>query len=322
MAKPLLEVRNLCVQFSPGVNVLDKLSFSLDRGETLGIVGESGCGKTLAVSALVGLLPPGGRITGGQILFEGQDLSRLNPKQLRSLRGRRISMIFQHSAASLNPVYRIGTQMRETLRLHQKLSPGEETRVCAEALRRVGLSMPETRLRQFPHQLSSGQCQRVMIALALLSTSSLLIADEPVSALDVTVRPQILGLLRTFRQETGASIVLISHDMGAVAGNADKVLVMYAGRPAEYGDAKAVLSAPLHPCTRSLLSCVPRSDRDTVFPPMEGAPPSLDALPAGCRFAPRCPRRQAVCQAQRPPRITRGGRTVYCHLPMWPGEGI
>ena len=319
MAQPLLEVRDLRVNLKLGrhseVNAVDGVSFTLNRGETLGIVGESGCGKTMTASAVIGLLPPyTGYIAGGEILFQGEDLAKKTDREMRDLRGRMISMIFQDPVSSLNPVYRIGTQMREALRAHRKTTDREARELSTEMLRRVGIALPETCLRMFPHQLSDGQRQRVMIAMALLSHPALLIADEPTSALDVTIQAQILDLIRKLQRDTGTAVMLISHDMGVVAGNADRVLVMYAGRTAEYGTAEEVFTRPLHPYTRRLLDAIPRTDMDLEYlPAIEGWVPTLDAMPRGCRFRARCPYAARQCREQDPPALGEGEHIAFCH---------
>lgn len=319
MSAPLLEVKNLVVNLRLGkgvdVTAVDGVSFSLKRGETLGIVGESGCGKSMTASAVIGLLPlHTGYVAGGQILFEGEDLTQKNAREMRELRGSKISMIFQDPLSSLNPVYRIGTQMRETLRAHRKISAKEAREISAQMLRRVGMSLPETRLREYPHQLSGGQRQRVMIAMALMSNPSLLIADEPTSALDVTIQAQILDLIRKLRDETGTAVMLISHDMGVVAGNADSVMVMYAGKVAEYGAARDIFTNPLHPYTQKLLSSIPRADMDVQYlPTIEGIVPPPDAMPQGCRFCTRCPYAGEACREREPRAVSRDRHAVYCH---------
>ncbi len=313
----LLEVRNLTVNLKldngPDVAAVERVSFTLRRGETLGVVGESGCGKTLTASAIIGLLPHTGYVAGGEILFEGEDLTKKSPRQMRELRGRKISMIFQDPMSSLNPVYRIETQMREALRAHGKVSVKEARELSAGMLRKVGIPLPETRLREYPYQLSGGQRQRVMIAMSLLSKPSLLIADEPTSSLDVTIQAQILELLRTLQREMNAACILITHDMGVVTENADKILVMYAGRVAEYGPAGEIFSRPMHPYTQRLLGSIPRLDVDSDYlTTIEGAAPSLDRMPTGCRFCPRCPLRCGTCHEQEPPAFRVGEHVVFC----------
>ncbi|MBQ6985610.1 MAG: ABC transporter ATP-binding protein [Oscillibacter sp.] len=313
----LLEVRDLTVNLkldnSQDVAAVDGVSFTLNRGETIGVVGESGCGKTLTASAIIGLLPHTGYVAGGEILFEGEDLSKKSPRQMREIRGRKISMIFQDPMSSLNPVYRIGTQMREALRAHGKVGAKEARELSAEMLRKVGIPLPETRLREYPYQLSGGQRQRVMIAMSLLSNPSLLIADEPTSSLDVTIQAQILELLRALQNEMGTAVILITHDMGVVTENADKILVMYAGRVAEYGPAGEVFARPMHPYTQRLLGSIPRLDVDVDYlTTIEGAAPSLDRMPTGCRFCPRCPLHSGVCHEQEPPAFRDGEHVVFC----------
>ena len=319
MPEPLLEVRDLKVNLKSGkrreITVVDGVSFSIKRGETLGVVGESGCGKTLTASAVIQLLPPYvGRVSGGEILFEGEDLMKKTPKQMREIRGRKISMIFQNPMSSMNPAFRIGDQMREALRAHNRSVTTKEAReISAEMLRKVGLSLPETRLREYPHELSGGQIQRVMIAMALLSRPSLLIADEPTSALDVTIQAQILELLRTLRTETGASMMLISHDMGAIAGHADNVMVMYAGRVMEYGPAAEIFTNPLHPYTQKLFSAVSLPDMDAEIPEMSEALTPWGDAPSGCRFHTQCPRHTELCQREAPESANFNGHLVFCH---------
>ena len=319
MPETLLEVKNLTVNLKlrnrAEVSAVDGISFSMNRGETLGVVGESGCGKTLTASAVIRLLSPyTGYIAGGQILFEGEDLTKKTARQMQAIRGQKISMIFQDPMSSLNPVYRIETQMREALRAHRKVSAKEAHRISAEMLRKVGIPLPETRLKEYPHQLSGGQRQRVLIAMALLSNPSLLIADEPTSALDVTIQAQILDLIRDLRDETGTAVMLITHDMGVVAENADKVLVMYAGKVAEYGTARDIFTCPTHPYTQCLLGSIPRQDLDVDYlTTIEGIVPPLEQMPAGCRFYDRCPLRSDVCQEGTPPPRRIGEHVTFCH---------
>ena len=317
---PLLEARNLKVNLrldrQREVTAVDGVSFSLKRGETLGVVGESGCGKTLTASAIIGLLPPyTGYVSGGEILFEGEDLTTKTARQMREIRGQKIAMVFQDPVSSLNPVYRIGAQMREALQAHRKVTKKEARELSANMLRKVGLSLPETRLREYPHQLSGGQRQRVMIAMSLLSDPALLIADEPASSLDVTIRAQILELIRTLQKDMGMAILMISHDMEVIAETADNALVMYAGKVAEYGTAEAIFTQPLHPYTQKLIGSIPRADMDAEhLTTIEGIVPPLDRMPSGCRFRTRCPHCAPVCAEQDPPPRGKDGHIAYCHF--------
>lgn len=320
MSETLLEVRNLTVSLRLGglrqADAVDGVSFSLKRGETLGVVGESGCGKTLTASAIIGLLPPHTcYVSKGEILFEGEDLTKKDARQMREIRGRKISMIFQDPLSSLNPVYRIGTQMREALRAHGKVTAAQARELSADMLRKVGISLPETRLRQFPHQLSGGQRQRVMIAMALLSNPALLIADEPTSSLDMTVQAQILEALRTLQDDMGTAVMLITHDMGVVAETADKVLVMYAGKVVEYGPTDEIFQRPLHPYTQKLLGSIPRVDKDTEYlTTIKGVVPPLESMPTGCRFSTRCPYCAPLCKEQDPRPHAEGEHLAFCHF--------
>ena len=317
---PLLEARNLKINLrldrQREVTAVDGVSFSIRRGETLGVVGESGCGKTLTASAIMQLLPPyTGYVSGGEILFEGEDLTTKTARQMREIRGQKIAMIFQDPVSSLNPVYRIGTQMREALQAHRKVSKKEARELSANMLRKVGLSLPETRLRSYPHELSGGQRQRVMIAMSLLSDPALLIADEPASSLDVTIRAQIMELIRTLQKDMGMALLIISHDMEVIAETADNALVMYAGKVAEYGTTEAVFTRPLHPYTQKLIGSIPRADIDVErLSAIEGIVPPLDRMPSGCRFRTRCPYRAPVCAEQEPPPRGRDGHIAYCHF--------
>ena len=317
---PLLEVRDLKINLrldrQREVTAVDGVSFSLKRGETLGVVGESGCGKTLTASAIIRLLPPyTGYVSGGEILFEGEDLTTKSARQMREIRGQKIAMVFQDPVSSLNPVYRIGTQMREALQAHRKATKKEARELSANMLRKVGLSLPETRLRAYPHELSGGQRQRVMIAMALLSDPALLIADEPASSLDVTIRAQIMELIRTLQKDMGMAILMISHDMEVIAETADNALVMYAGKVAEYGTAEAIFTRPLHPYTQKLIGSIPRADMDAEhLTAIQGIVPPLERMPSGCRFRTRCPYCAPVCAEQAPPPRGQNGHFAYCHF--------
>ncbi|MDO5604140.1 MAG: ABC transporter ATP-binding protein [Paracoccus sp. (in: a-proteobacteria)] len=328
MTEPVLDIRNLKVDFATrrGVaHVLDDLSFSIAPGELLAIVGESGCGKSMTALSILGLIPsPPGKVVGGSILFQGRDLTKLRQSEMREIRGGDIAMIFQEPMTSLNPVFTCGEQIAEAVRLHQKVSPRAAFSRAVEMLRTVGIPEPELRARAYPHQLSGGMRQRVMIAMALSCEPKLLIADEPTTALDVTVQAQIFALLDELRQKTGTAIILITHDMGAVAEMADKVAVMYAGRIIERGLADAVLDHPGHPYTRGLLSSIPRidADRDADLPEIPGIVPALTELGRGCAFAPRCALATDACLAAQPGHIPISGdhsaaciRLQACEVP-------
>ncbi len=311
MAEPLLSIRDLKVEFSTRnghVTALDGISLDLMPRETLGIVGESGCGKSITALATMGLIPdPPGRIAGGRVLFDGEDIVRADAARLRNLRGAEISMIFQEPMTSLNPVFTAGDQIAEAIMLHQSASKAEADRKAVELLRVVGIPEPERRARSYPHELSGGMRQRVMIAMAISCRPRVLIADEPTTALDVTVQAQIFDLMRDIQKEFGVAIVLISHDMGAIAEMADQVAVMYAGRVVETGSADAILDNPRHPYTRALIGCIPvlgkEAGQEGRMPPLAEIPgivPPLHLLGRGCAFADRCPLAFDRCRAERP----------------------
>ncbi len=294
-APPLLEVRGLTTAFpgrggGPPVRAVDDVSFELSAGETLAIVGESGCGKSMTAFSLLGLVPSPGSIACGSVRFEGQELVGLPERALRKLRGARISMIFQEPMTSLNPVYTVGAQIGEVLRLHRGLSRRAAKARAVELLGLVGIPSPEARVDSYPHQLSGGMRQRVMIAMALACEPTLLLADEPTTALDVTIQAQILDLLRRLQSELGMSILFITHDLGVVAEFASRVVVMYAGRVVERASATELFRDPRHPYTRGLLASVPPlgGEKPRRLATIEGTVPSLAALPEGCRFASRC----------------------------------
>ena len=297
------------------VQAVDGVDFTLQRGETLGIVGESGSGKSVTSLSLLRLVGRPGRIVAGNIIFDGTDLSTLSEEALRHLRGNRIAMIFQQPTTALNPVFRVGDQIIETLTIHQGLKGAEATRRCSELLSMVGLPDPDRRMRQYPHQLSGGQCQRVMIAMALACNPELLIADEPTTALDVTIQAQILDLMRALREKIDTSIILITHDMGVVAEMADHVLVMYAGQVVEYAEVHDLFAEPKHPYTVGLLNSMPvlgqvRAELEVI----PGTVPSLLHPPAGCRFAARCSKRFAPCDEPPPLFALAEERKVRCWL--------
>jgi oligopeptide/dipeptide ABC transporter ATP-binding protein len=297
----LLDVRDLSVAFPARrglVLAADRVSFTLEAGRTLGLVGESGCGKSVTLRSLLGLVPYPGEVIDGEVLWRGRDLRRASSAALTRIRGLEISMIFQDPMSCLNPVFSVGEQIEETLRLKLGLKPREARERAVDLLDRVGIPSPSARLRDFPHQLSGGMRQRVMIAIAIATRPALLLGDEPTTALDVTIQDQILSLLAEIRGETGMSMILVSHDVGVVAQNSDDVAVMYAGSIVERGPARAVLESPRHPYTRGLLGAIPgiepRSAGERLVP-IPGQPPSLSDLPGGCPFQPRCPSARAEC---------------------------
>ncbi len=306
---PLLQIDQLQVHFrTPGgvVRSVNGISFDVNAGETVAIVGESGCGKSVTSMAVLRLVPtPPGRMAG-RILFEGRDLLQASEDEMRGLRGNEISMIFQEPMTSLNPVLTIGQQIGETLQLHQGLDAAQAESRALEMLRLVGITAPQRRLREYPHQLSGGMCQRVMIAIALACDPKLLIADEPTTALDVTVQAQILDLMRDLQKRLGTAIMLITHDLGVVAQSAHRVIVMYAGRKVEEARVDALFARPLHPYTQGLLRAVPRlgsslaDDARADLAEIPGSVPDLRKPLVGCAFASRCPRADALCQASVP----------------------
>jgi peptide/nickel transport system ATP-binding protein len=330
-AAALLRVEDLRTHFHTRdgvVRAVDGVSFEVRPGETLAIVGESGCGKSVTAMSILRLLPmPPARIAGGSIVFEGRDLLALDEAEMRRVRVNLISMVFQEPMTSLNPVLTIGRQVAEVLVLHRGLSEREALAQAVEGLRRVQISEPERRVRQYPHELSGGMRQRVMIAMALACGPRLLIADEPTTALDVTIQAQILALMRRLGAETGASIILITHDLGVVAEMAQRVVVMYAGRKVEEAGVQALFAHPRHPYTRGLLGSMPHlrgslSGADADLPPprlveIPGVVPSLKEAMAGCLFAPRCPNASEVCRREVPPMQPHGpGHQAACWHPI------
>ncbi len=306
MSTPLLEVKNLTTRFRTErgeLTAVDDVSFSVAAGQTLAIVGESGSGKSVTAMSLMRLIPdPPGRITAGQILFEGQDLLKLTDAQMRDIRGDRIAMIFQEPMSSLNPSLTVGMQIAEPVNLHRKMPWKQAYEVAKGLLDKVRIPDAASRLQTWPHQYSGGMRQRTMIAMALACQPKLIIADEPTTALDVTVQAQILDLLKELTRETGAALILITHDLGVVARYADHVAVMYGGRIVEQAEAGALYANPRHPYTRGLLASIPRLDSSAGqrLVPIKGQPPDLARLPSGCAFAPRCQHADATCNASRP----------------------
>jgi peptide/nickel transport system ATP-binding protein len=313
----LLEVRDLTVHFDTEdglVEAVDGVTFNVRSGEILGVVGESGSGKSVTALALLRLIRPPGRIVQGAVRFEGSDLVRLSEDEMRAIRGTRIAMVFQSPRTALNPVLTVGRQISRLFELHQGASRAEGRARTIEMLKLVGISEPERRTRQYAHQLSGGMCQRVMIAMALATSPQLLLADEPTTGLDVSIAAQILDLLRDLGRRTGASILLITHDLGVVAEVCDRVAVMHAGQIVEVGAVRTIFARPLHPYTQALVRSIPRIDRDVTMEPIPGMVPSLLAPPPGCRYADRCPRVLDVCRRDRPAlRAATPNQDVACH---------
>ena len=318
MSDPLLAVDDLVTTFSTEeglVTPVDGVSFTVEQGETVGVVGESGCGKSVTSLSILRLVPsPPGRIAQGRILFEGQDLLTLSEREMRAIRGRDIAMIFQEPMTSLNPVFTCGDQILEALRRHQKVSATEARDQALELLHLVGIPLPEQRLGAYPHQLSGGMRQRIMIAMALCCHPRLLIADEPTTALDVTIQAQILDLLRHLKKQLSMAVLLITHDLGVVAETAERVVVMYAGKVVEEAPVRTLFHTPRHPYTEGLLRSIPRLDeRRESLPVIEGMVPNLLDLPSGCRFHPRCPRAERRCREEAPALRSLGeGHRVAC----------
>lgn len=321
VTEPLLSVRSLVTEFRTDAGLLravDDVSFDIAPGGTLAVVGESGCGKSVTSLSILRLIQPPGRVASGEIVFEGRDLLTVSEAEMRKVRGARIAMIFQEPMSSLNPVYTVGDQIIESVVLHQKRSKREAWARAVELLKLVGIPSPDERAKAYPHQLSGGMRQRVMIAMALACEPKLLIADEPTTALDVTIQAQIMELLSELRVKLGMAVLLITHDLGLVADFADEVVVMYAGRVVERALVKDLFRAPKHPYTRGLLRSVPSygdNSRARRLPTIQGVVPDLRSLPGGCRFRDRCDVAFDRCAAEEPSlRTIAGGRLVRCHL--------
>ena len=322
--EPLLEVRDLVVEFETQrgtVRAIDGVSFSIAPGATMGLVGESGCGKSVTSLAILRLLDGNARIRSGTIRFEGRDLLALPEDEMRKLRGARIAMIFQEPSTSLNPVFTAGAQVAEALRLHRGLSRADAWAGAVDLLRMVEIPDAERRARSYPHEMSGGMKQRVMIAMAISCEPALLIADEPTTALDVTIQAQILDLLRGLKDRLGMSLLLITHDLGVVAAEADEVAIMYAGRIVEQAPADRLFAAPGHPYAQALLASLPRLEhREQRLAAIPGRVPDLLALPSGCRFRDRCPRAAERCAADDPAlHDIAARRAVACHFPLHEG---
>ena len=310
MQELLLDIRGLRTQFFTDdglARAVDGVSYSLEKGETVGVVGESGCGKSVTALSILRLIPdPPGKIVDGEIIFEGTNLLQLSSAEMRRIRGNDISMIFQEPMTSLNPVFTIGNQITEAVRLHQGLNKRDALAKAVEALKLVGIPVPERRVHEYPHQLSGGMRQRAMIAMALSCNPKVLIADEPTTALDVTIEAQILDLMRTLQDELGTAIIMITHDLGVIADIARKVVVMYAGKVVEQAPVEQIFASPNHPYTQGLLRSLPRVDKDASgakqrLQEIPGIVPSLLNLPTGCKFASRCPSVMPQCKEQEPP---------------------
>ncbi len=314
----LLDVRDLIVEFPTRTGVLRALyeiSFSIDSGEILGIVGESGAGKSLTGAAIVGLLERPGRVGGGEITLDGLRIDNLPPESLRKIRGRRIGTIFQDPLTTLNPLYTIGRQLTETMQTHARLSDAEARRKAIGWLDRVGIPAATQRIDAYPHEFSGGQRQRIVIALALCADPVLIIADEPTTALDVSIQAQIISLLKDLTRDHDTAVMLITHDMGVIAETADRVAVMYAGRIVEIGPVAAVIRHPAHPYTDGLMASIPSLEhRVDRLRQIDGAMPRLEAIPAGCRFHPRCPRAFARCEEEQPELLDAGATRAACWL--------
>jgi peptide/nickel transport system ATP-binding protein len=314
----LLEVKNLRVEFPSRrgtLLALDDISFSIAPGEILGVVGESGAGKSLTGASIIGLLEPPGRIAGGEILLSGQRIDNLPYEAMRKIRGRQIGAIFQDPLTSLNPLYTIGRQLTETIRTHLPVSEGEARARAIKLLKETGIQGAEQRLDQYPHQFSGGMRQRVVIALALAAEPKLIVADEPTTALDVSIQAQIISLLKRLCKDHGAAVMLVTHDMGVIAETCDRVAVMYAGRIVEIGPVADVINRPAHPYSVGLMGSIPAKDEDRErLTQIDGAMPRLNAIPKGCAFNPRCPKVFERCKSERPDLLDAGATRAACWL--------
>ncbi len=316
--QPLLRVENLRVEFPTRRGTLvavDDISFHIDEGEVLGVVGESGAGKSLTGAAIIGLLEPPGRVADGQIVFDGKRIDNLSYEQMRRLRGDQIAMVFQDPLTSLNPLYTIGKQLTETIRTHVSMDERGALARAIELLNEVGIPAAERRVGQFPHQFSGGMRQRVVIALALAANPRLIIADEPTTALDVSIQAQIISLLKRLCREHGTAVMLVTHDMGVIAETADRVAVMYAGRIVEVGPVQDVIKRAQHPYTHGLMGSIPVIRHDVErLTQIDGAMPRLTDIPSGCAFNPRCPRVFEYCRVERPELMDVGATRAACWL--------
>ena len=318
MGEKILEVKHLKTYFHTDAGLskaVNDVSFSVEKGKTLGIVGESGCGKSITSLSIMGLVEiPPGKIAGGEIIFEGEDLLKKNEEEMSKIRGKKIAMIFQEPMTSLNPVFTIGQQITEALMLHEKLTKKEARERGIEMLKMVKIPLAEKRFDEYPHQLSGGMRQRVMIAMALCCNPDLLICDEPTTALDVTIQAQILDLINELKEKTGTSVMMITHDLGVIAEVADDVMVMYAGKGVEHATCDQIFERPMHPYTYGLMNCIPKLDDDDTkrLSVIEGMVPSFDDMPKGCAFCPRCPEAMDICREKMPKLAEAEGRRVRC----------
>ncbi|WOH84002.1 ABC transporter ATP-binding protein [Bradyrhizobium sp. BEA-2-5] len=318
MTKPVLSVRNLVVEFvtrRATLRAINGVSFDIAKGEVLGVVGESGAGKSVTGLSVIGLIDPPGCIAGGEIELSGTRIDHLPPEEIRRIRGKRIGMIFQDPLTSLNPLYRIGDQIIETIRTHSNLSESAARRRAIDLLAEVGIPAPEKRIDGYPHEFSGGMRQRVVIALAICAEPELIIADEPTTALDVSVQAQIISLIKRLGRDHGTAVMLVTHDMGVIAETSDRVAVMYAGRIAEIGPVQDVVRNPLHPYAKGLMGAIPTlAGEDKRLVQIPGSMPRLSAIPRGCSFNPRCAFAFDRCHVERPEPIRQGTQSVACHL--------
>ncbi|ABQ34982.1 MULTISPECIES: ABC transporter ATP-binding protein [Bradyrhizobium] len=318
MTAPVLSVRNLQVEFETRrgmLRAIDSVSYDIAKGEVLGVVGESGAGKSVTGLAVIGLIDPPGRISGGEILLSGLRIDNLPPEEMRKVRGKRIGMIFQDPLTSLNPLYRVGDQIIETIKTHTNLTDQQARKRAIDLLAEVGIPAPEKRIDGYPHEFSGGMRQRVVIALALCAEPELIIADEPTTALDVSVQAQIISLIKRLGRDHGTAVMLVTHDMGVIAETCDRVAVMYAGRVAEIGPVQEVIKNPLHPYAKGLMGAIPTlAGEDKRLVQIPGAMPRLSAIPPGCSFNPRCSSAFDRCRVDRPEPLRQGTQAVACHL--------
>ncbi|WP_257169201.1 ABC transporter ATP-binding protein [Bradyrhizobium sp. SRS-191] len=318
MTAPVLSVRNLQVEFETRrgtLRAIDGVSWDIAKGEVLGVVGESGAGKSVTGLAVIGLIDRPGRISGGEILLSGLRIDNLPPEEMRKVRGKRIGMIFQDPLTSLNPLYRVGDQIIETIKTHTNLTDQQARKRAIDLLAEVGIPAPEKRIDGYPHEFSGGMRQRVVIALALCAEPELIIADEPTTALDVSVQAQIISLIKRLGRDHGTAVMLVTHDMGVIAETCDRVAVMYAGRVAEIGPVQEVIKNPLHPYAKGLMGAIPTlAGEDKRLVQIPGSMPRLSAIPPGCSFNPRCGAAFDRCRIDRPEPLRQGTQAVACHL--------